>query len=163
LPTVQVSIEDSSGNVVTTATNPVTLSIQTNPSGGTLSGTLTVAASNGVATFSNLHINLAGNGYTLKAVSGALAPRVRAPFNVFAVPAQQLVFTRQPSSTTGGVSISPPIQVTLEDLSGNVATTATTPVTLALTSGTGTSGALLSGTLTVTPVNGVASFPNLKV
>jgi hypothetical protein len=35
-PAVAVSIEDSSGNVVTTATNQVTIAIGTNPANGTL-------------------------------------------------------------------------------------------------------------------------------
>ena len=41
------------------------MAIGTNPGGGTLSGTTTVAAVAGVATFSNLSINKAGTGYTL--------------------------------------------------------------------------------------------------
>ena len=45
----------------------MTLSLGNNPGGGTLSGTLTVAAVNGVATFNNLSINAAGSGYTLVA------------------------------------------------------------------------------------------------
>ena len=40
--------------------------------GGTLSGTTTVAAVGGVATFSNLSINKAGTGYTLTAADGSL-------------------------------------------------------------------------------------------
>ena len=45
----------------------VTLSLGNNPGGGTLGGTLTVAAVNGLATFNNLSINAAGSGYTLVA------------------------------------------------------------------------------------------------
>ena len=66
-PAVAVSVEDSQGNVVTSATNSITVAIGNNPSSGTLGGTLTVAAVNGVATFSNLSINIAGTGYTLTA------------------------------------------------------------------------------------------------
>ena len=43
-PAVTVTIEDSRGNTVTTATNAVTMAIGTNPSSGTLAGTLTATA-----------------------------------------------------------------------------------------------------------------------
>ena len=71
-PAVAVTIEDAGGNPVTTATNAVTMAIGTNPSSGTLTGTLTVNAVAGVATFSNLSINAAGSGYTLAASATGL-------------------------------------------------------------------------------------------
>src|SRR5205807_485492 len=52
------------------------------PSNGTLSGNTTVTVSGGVATFSNLSINNAGNGYTLTANSGSLTGATSAAFNV---------------------------------------------------------------------------------
>jgi hypothetical protein len=68
-PSVTVKIEDVNGNVVTGDTRNVTLAIGTNPVGGTLSGTTTVAAVSGIATFSNLSIDKVGTGYTLAATS----------------------------------------------------------------------------------------------
>lgn len=59
--TAAVAIQDASGNVVTTATNAVTIEIDTNPAGGTLSGTATVNAVNGVANFPDLTIERAGH------------------------------------------------------------------------------------------------------
>ena len=56
---------------MTSDSSSVTLAIGTNPGSGTLSGTVTVAAVNGVATFSNLSINKAGTGYTLTAADGS--------------------------------------------------------------------------------------------
>ena len=66
-PAVTVQVEDSLGNVVASDSSSVTIAIGNNPSGGTLSGTRTVTAVNGVATFSNLSINTIGSGYTLVA------------------------------------------------------------------------------------------------
>ena len=66
---LQVSIEDAYGNVVTTANNTVRAAFANNPTGATLGGTLSVAASQGVAVFSNLTINKVGNGYTLQVSS----------------------------------------------------------------------------------------------
>jgi len=71
-PAVQVAIQDAQGNTVTTATTSITVAIGTNPASGTLSGTTTVAAVSGVATFSNLSLNPAGTGYTLTASATGL-------------------------------------------------------------------------------------------
>src|SRR5439155_141384 len=51
-PAVQVTARDGQGNTATGFTGNVTVAIGTNPSGGTLAGTATVAAVSGVATFS---------------------------------------------------------------------------------------------------------------
>jgi len=72
-PPVQVTVLDDLGNPVSTFSGPVTIAIGHNGGllvPGTLSGTKTVNAVNGVATFSDLSIDQPGNGYTL-AVSGA--------------------------------------------------------------------------------------------
>jgi hypothetical protein len=71
-PAVVVEITDDQGNVVAGANPDVTLTLGTNPGGSRLSGTLTVAAVNGVATFSNLILDTPGDGYTLVASSGTL-------------------------------------------------------------------------------------------
>src|SRR5438874_8139351 len=49
-PPVRVTVQDAQGNTVTTATTSITVAIGTNPASGTLAGTKTVAAVNGVAT-----------------------------------------------------------------------------------------------------------------
>src|SRR6185295_11422343 len=64
-PAVQVAVQDAFNNTVTSSSASVTVAIGSNPGGGTLSGTTTVAAVNGVATFSNLSIDKVGTGYTL--------------------------------------------------------------------------------------------------
>jgi hypothetical protein len=79
---VQVTVQDAQGNTVTTSTASVTLAIGTNPASGTLSGTLTVAAVNGVAAFNGLSINNPGSGYTLTAASSGLASATSRAFNV---------------------------------------------------------------------------------
>src|SRR5207244_3976917 len=71
-PAVTVQVVDKLGSVVTTDNSNVTVAIGTNPGNATLSGTLTVAAVNGVATFSNLSLNKTGAGYTLAASDGTL-------------------------------------------------------------------------------------------
>src|SRR5436190_1510364 len=51
-PAVEVTAQDGNGNTATGFTGNITLAISTNPSTGTLSGTKTVAAVAGVASFS---------------------------------------------------------------------------------------------------------------
>jgi hypothetical protein len=81
---VIVEVVDASGNVVTSDnSDAVTLSLGTNPSGGTLSGTLTLTVVSGVAMFSDLSIDLVGMGYTLHAsVGGGLPGLDSNPFNI---------------------------------------------------------------------------------
>ena len=71
-PAVTVLIEDAGYNVVTSSTATVAIAIGTNPGGGTLSGTVSLNAVAGVATFSTLNINNAGVGYTIGASSFGL-------------------------------------------------------------------------------------------
>ena len=63
-----VTIQDASSNTVTNSTATVTASI----SSGTLIGTTTATAVNGVATFSNLGITAGSASYTITYSSGAL-------------------------------------------------------------------------------------------
>ena len=73
-PALMVEMVDRWGHVVSSDnSDTVTLSIGSNPSGGTLSGTLTVTVSGGIATFSDLSIDQVGNGYTLVALADGLA------------------------------------------------------------------------------------------
>ena len=163
-PAVEVTALDDLGNVATGFTGNVTMGIGTNPSGGTLTGTKTVAAAAGVASFSTLKIDKAGLGYTLAASATGLTGALTATFDILVGTANQLVFTVQPAaSTTAGATITPTIQVTAEDATGNPVSTFAGTVIVAITSGTGTSGAVLSGTLTVGAVGGVASFSTLSI
>jgi len=81
---VAVTLRDAEGNTATTAANAVTVAIGSNPAGGTLSGTTTVAAVSGVATFSNLSIDKVGTGYTLTAAGSGLAGATSNSFDLLA-------------------------------------------------------------------------------
>src|SRR5437762_1973131 len=81
-PAVQVAVQDASGNTVTSASATVTVALGANPGAGTLSGTLTVAATQGIATFSNLRIDRPGSGYTLVASAGGLSGATSVPLAV---------------------------------------------------------------------------------
>jgi hypothetical protein len=161
-PAVMVQVQDASGNL-TSSTAAVTMAIGTNPSAGTLSGTLTVNAVAGVATFSNLSIDKVGTGYTLGATSAGLTSATSSAFNITAGAAAKLVFAQQPTTTTAGSTITPAVTVQVQDASGNLVATSTASVTLAIAPGTGTIGAVLLGTTTVAATGGVATFNNLSI
>lgn len=79
---VTVTARDVDGSPVAAFTGSVTISLGTNPTGATLSGTLTVAAVAGVATFPDLSITTPGTGYVLAAASTGLTGAVSPAFNV---------------------------------------------------------------------------------
>ena len=81
-PAVQVGIQDLYGNTVTGSSATITLALQANPAEGTLGGTLSRAAVNGVTTFNDLSINNAGSGYSLLAASASLTAATSASFNI---------------------------------------------------------------------------------
>src|SRR3989449_404447 len=112
-----------------TATTSITVAIGTNPASGTLSGTTTVAAVSGVATFSDLSIDKAGTGYTVTASATGLTGATSSAFNISAGAAAKLVFTVQPSNAVAGAAITPAVQVAVQDAQGNTVATATTSIT----------------------------------
>ena len=109
------------------------------------------------------HIERTGSGYELQATASGLSAGESDPFVITAGPATALLFSVQPSSTTAGGIVRPAVRVAALDALGNVATGFTGDVTLAITAGTGTTGATLSGLKTVAAVSGVATFSNLSV
>lgn len=84
--TITVAAVDSTGVTVSDFSGTVTIAIATNPGGGTLSGTASAGTVSGVATFSGLAIDKAGNGYTLTATTLGLAGATSASFNITAPP-----------------------------------------------------------------------------
>src|SRR6185295_11936246 len=160
-PPVRVTVRDAFDNTVTGSTASITMAIGTNPGGGTLSGTTTVAAVAGVATFSTLSIDKVGTGYTLTAASGSLAGATSIGFNISPAAASKLAVTVQPVSAVAGVAIAPPVQVTVQDAFSNTVTSSTATITMAI--GTNPGGGTLSGTTTVVASGGVATFSTLSI
>jgi hypothetical protein len=163
-PAVTVTVQDAGGNTVTSSNALITLAIGTNPGGGTLSGTVSLNAINGVATFANVSINKTGTGYRLVASSSGLTSATSSTFNVTVGSAAQLAFTQQPNGGVYNSAWSTQPRVTVQDAFGNTVTTSVATVTLTITTGTGTSGAVL--TCTTNPkaaVAGVDTFAGCKI
>lgn len=143
-----IAVEDANGSVVTTSST-VTLSITppTGASGASLSCTSnSLAATNGIATFSGCAIDTLGTGYTLTArdSGSGITPAPSSSFDVTATPANPLVGIPNPTHGPVGTSVT---------ISG-VGFQANSPVTIkvgtygaAITSGTSTNA---SGSVTAT-------------
>jgi hypothetical protein len=85
-PPVEVSVLDRLGSVVADATDDVTMIILDNPGGGTLSGTTTVTAVNGVAVFGDLSIDNPAAYYRLEAGATGLNIAESNTFDVTVLP-----------------------------------------------------------------------------
>jgi hypothetical protein len=155
-PAIQVTALDPAGNPVPSFTGDVTVTIGNNSGGSTLGGTTTVAAVNGVATFSTLTLDKTGTGYWLTVSATGVSATTSTIFAITPGPATQLVFGTQPATTVAGRQITPAVKVRALDAFGNIATGFSGTVAMALGSNPG--GATLSGTPSVAAVNGIASF-----
>src|SRR5256886_4848867 len=160
-PAVKVRALDGLGNLATTFTGQVTVTLNS-PGSGTLSGTTTVAAAGGVATFFSLSVNVAASGYTLTAAAAGLPNVESVAFDVIVGPASHLDFQTHPHDEIAGRILgSPYIQLRAEDTGGNLVTSFTGLVTVAIAANPG--GGTLSGMTTVAAVGGLATFSDLSI
>ncbi len=160
-PAVVVEVQDALGNVVGSASSSITLAIGTNPGGGTLGGTVTVSAVNGVATFSTLNIDKVGVGYTLAASASGLAGATSVSFDIMTGVAAKLAFSVQPTSAGAGATIAPAVVVVVQDSLGNAMSSSAASISLVLGSNPG--GGTLSGTSAANAVGGTAAFGGLSL
>jgi TolB protein len=79
--TVRVAIQDTLGNTLTSASAPVTLALAPHPTGVTIA-TTTVETVDGIATFSNVHIDQLGSGYRFEVAAPGRAGATSNPFAV---------------------------------------------------------------------------------
>jgi hypothetical protein len=153
-----IRVEDAGGNLVTAFAGTVTAARVTGT--GTLQGQVTVNVVSGLATFSNLSYNVAetitiqftSSPALTAAATGSIVVRPNVPAGVF--------FVQQPTVATAGVAVAPAVTTVIRDAFSNAITTAGIPVTMTLSTGTGT----LSGTLTQNSnASGVSTFNDLSI
>ncbi len=137
LSQVRVAVVDSRGTPVAGADSLITVALGANPGSATLTGTSQARAANGVATFSDLRINMPGTGYTLTATVAGLTPDTSAAFDVMPEP-----MTSSVAVTTNTTGPSP-------DTDGYTATLDGGPSQPIASSGSVTFSALASGDHTV--------------
>ncbi len=181
-PNPEVTVQDLNGNTVTGYEGSVTLQAivsyedipsdpyQSQPKivrGPTaLSGTTTVRAINGEARFRDIAGQLARPNYTLIASGDSLSSATSDSFTILPGAPVKLEFTVQPSGGVMGKIFETQPKVAIEDAYGNVASSSRASITVSITPGTGTTGAVLSGpnTLIADDVfGGVAEFADLSI
>ena len=151
-----VEILDANGDVVSNATTAVTA---TASGDGFLTGTTTITAVSGVATFTDLAVAGAGNT-TISFSAGGLTAvgSTTSPALATVQSPSQLVMTTQPDGAVSGSVFSTQPQVTVLDAAGLPIPGAT--VSAAISSGDGT---LIGTTLVAASGIGVATFTDLQV
>lgn len=159
-PPVQVEVQDATGNRVSTGRYNVVLTLQGGTTGALLAGDAAATTSEGQVQFGNLSVAQPGTGYTLTAQAAGLQSVTSAPFDITVGPPARLSFVTQPSNTVVGMSMSPPVQVEVQDAAGNRVSSNDIQVSLALSNA---NGAKLLGTTVATTSQGVAQFPNTSV
>jgi len=161
LTSITIYEEDSFNNLVTTASDSIAINLSTDPSSGGahLTGTTNLKAVNGVAVFNALRIDLVNNGYVVTGQFGLLIAAPSNPFNITQGAPSQLIFTEPPLGGRPTIAISPTITVAVADGGGNIVTSNTDAISVALNPSPG----FLGGTTTVAAVAGVASFSTLTV
>jgi Spherulation-specific family 4 len=160
-----VAVQDSAGNLVTGSSASVTLAIASQPgTGATLSCTKNpVAATAGIASFAGCKITGEAGNYTLKATASGLTSAASGTFTVTVGAAAKLVFTTQPGGGTSGAAWPTQPKVSVEDSGGNVVTTGSSAVTLAIASQPGSGARLRCTTNPVTTSAGVAAFAGCTI
>lgn len=154
-----VRVNDSVGTLMTSYNGNVTVSLANNPTGATLGGTVTVAAVNGIATFTGLSITKAGSGYTIQASASGLSSITTSAFSITPAALSKLGVTSLPASVAAGAAFA--VAVAGQDVYGNTISSFNGLVSLALDNNPG--GGILAGTLTATATSGVANFPGLSI
>jgi len=154
---LQAAIQDQFGNVLTSSNSTITVTTNTGPGSPTSTSTTSVAAVNGVATFTNLIFNTAGT-YTLKLSLGSLSV-VSGNITISPAAASKLAFIQTPSTGTAGLALGPAIKVAVEDAYGNIVTSNSSKITLVVN--TGPNGFASGSTTAVAAVSGVATFSKL--
>ncbi|MEO8336561.1 MAG: Ig-like domain-containing protein [bacterium] len=134
--TLTVAAQDVDGDVVSTFTGTVTLSIGAGPSGSALAGVTSVAAVGGVATFANVSIATPGSGYVINAASTGLTSAATPAFNVVNGAATSITLVSGGGQAAAPGAVLAPITVALKDAAGNP--TAGTAVSFVVASGGGT-------------------------
>jgi hypothetical protein len=153
-----VFVQDAYGNPA----GGVTVTFAVASGGGSITGATATTNAAGIATVGSWTLGTVAGSDTLTATAPGFSG---SPLTITASavpgPSTQLVFGTQPSDVVPGQFISPAVTVLVEDRFGNVVTSDSSTVSIALSSNP--NNAVLKGNTTVQAVNGRASFANLNL
>lgn len=120
-PAVRVDALDQFGNIVTSFSGNIDIAKAATPATGTLSGTLSITASAGNASFSDLSIEIANTGYTLVATSSGLISATSNVFSILSAAPNSLYFASS-AQTLDVKNCSDQVSIGVKDIFGNTAT-----------------------------------------
>lgn len=151
---LQVDTDNTSGQIVNSGKNKISLKVLGGPSGAKLPAARTITSKNGVANFSNLSFQKAGT-YTLVFSTAGYAS-TQSMITIMPGALAKLAFNPQPANVASGSPFN--VSVELFDRYGNLLTNSDSTVDLSL--GAHPKGIGLSIT-PETPVDGVADFNSI--
>lgn len=132
-PALAVAVQRCDGGVIATATDEITVGLGAGAADGAqLTGTAITSATAGSASFADLLVKRAGDGYTLVARAKGLTPATSAPFSVVPGAAAKLVVLDQPDNGVAGQPMRGQVRVIVADANGNRVATAANPITIGL-------------------------------
>ena len=150
-PDPQVAVQDNYGNTVTTSTAQVTVALTGGAPGAVLGGTWPVSAVGGVATFTDLTVNLASTGYQLSASASGLTGALSSAFTITGQPVLTIAESHAPDPVNAGATVT--FTVTYGNIGAKAGTNEviaeTLPAHLAFASATG-GGTCSNGVITWT-------------
>jgi hypothetical protein len=159
LPVIEIQAINDEGIIDPRFKREITMTIKSGPEKATLSGTVKVRASSGVALFNDLSIDKASTGYQLAVSSSKVSGHASNEFEVKPGAPHTVKIETQPSRGNYQSNIS--VTAKVEDAYGNLTTDFVGNLTAALA--VNNAGATLSGTTAVAVSNGIAQFSNLRV
>ena len=160
---LKAAITDQYGNIVTTDSSAVSVSVVSGPGSFATGSTLTVFAVGGVATFNKLVLTVAGL-YTFGAAdsNSTLTNAITGNITMNPGVASKLVFLNVPGSGKLSTGLSTPVTVAVEDVFGNIVIGNSSTVTLSIGASTNGGSFTTGTTVTATVVNGIATFSGLR-
>ncbi len=161
--TAVVQAQDAFGNLASAFGGTVTATITSGSGtpGAVLGGSTAVVAVGGVITYTGLSINLTGL-YQLDAGSPGLITGTSSIFAIDVVTPTLVVVTTSPTNTVVAALLNGPV-VEVQDNFGNRAYGFNGVISVTIRPGTGTPGATLGGTTSITASSGAATFTDLAL
>ncbi len=158
---LRVELRDAGAAVAAAAQDPVTLMLSGGTVGGSLTDTATVAASNGVATFTGASVTRVGTAHRVTATAAGNSSAASSAFDVGTGSLTQLVvFSGAPTGVQGNVVLVASIRIGRRAAYANDVPNGAVTLSLRFVPHT---PALLLGTLTVNATTGVAAFTDLRI
>jgi hypothetical protein len=161
LPPLAVEARRGDGSRASGFSATITVALGSNPGGGALSGSRTVNAIDGRATFSGLSIDRVGAGYTLSASSPSLGAVTSVLFDIVAGLPSRIAFLSSPGGQQTAGAPFQRIELEVLDARGNRTAAPGVLMSIALTGGA--EGARLAGAQPREAEAGTVRFDGLTV